>query len=67
MTMMKKMMILAVMAIVAMTASAQNTLRENGTFTLQPKVGLGIGFLSGSWSAGPGEDRKSRIGVLAGV
>jgi hypothetical protein len=67
MTMMKKMMILAVMAIVAMTASAQNTLRENGTFTLQPKVGLGIGFLSGSWSAGINEDRKSRIGVLAGV
>ena len=67
MTMMKKMMILAVMAIVAMTASAQNTLRENGTFTLQPKVGLGIGFLSGSWSAGINEERKSRIGVLAGV
>ena len=67
MTMMKKMMILAVMAIVAMTASAQNTLRENGTFTLQPKVGLGVGFLSGKWSSGIDEDKKSRYGLLAGV
>ena len=34
---MKKMMMIAAMALVAMTASAQNTLRDNGTFTLQPK------------------------------
>jgi opacity protein-like surface antigen len=67
MTMMKKMMILAVMAIVAMTASAQNTLRDNGTFTLQPKVGLGIGYLSGDWTMPAGVDRKSRVGVVAGV
>ena len=64
---MKKMMMMAVLAIVAMTANAQNTLRENGTFTLQPKVGLGIGFLSGDWSSASGDDRKSRFGVLAGV
>ena len=64
---MKKMMMMAVLAIVAMTANAQNTLRENGTFTLQPKVGLGIGFLSGDWSSASGVDRKSRFGVLAGV
>ena len=31
---MKKMMMLLIMATVAMTASAQNTLRDNGTFTL---------------------------------
>ena len=67
MTIMKKMMMMAVLAIVAMTANAQNTLRENGTFTLQPKVGLGIGFLSGDWSSASGDDRKSRFGVLAGV
>ena len=61
------MMMMAVLAIVAMTANAQNTLRDNGTFTLQPKVGLGIGFLSGDWSSASGVDRKSRFGVLAGV
>ena len=64
---MKKMMMMAVLAIVAMTASAQNTLRDNGTFTLQPKVGLGIGTLSGDWTMPAGVDRKSRVGVVAGV
>ena len=64
---MKKMMMMAVLAIVAMTASAQNTLRENGTFTLQPKVGLGIGYLSGDWTSASGVDRKSRYGLVAGV
>jgi opacity protein-like surface antigen len=64
---MKKMMMMAVLAIVAMTASAQNTLRDNGTFTLQPKVGLGIGYLSGDWTMPAGVDNKSRVGVVAGV
>ena len=36
---MKKLMMIAVMAIFAMTASAQNINREVGSFTLQPKVG----------------------------
>lgn len=38
-----------------MTASAQNTLRDKGTFTLQPKVGLGLGSFSGSWTTTDGE------------
>ena len=62
---MRKLMMIAVMAIVAITASAQNTLHEKGTFTLQPKVGMGFGILSGSWTGGA--DRKSRIGLIAGV
>ena len=56
-----------IMATVAMTASAQNTLRDNGTFTLQPKVGLGIGVLSGEWKTASGVDNKSRVGFVAGV
>ena len=55
------------LATVAMTASAQNTLRDNGTFTLQPKVGLGIGVLSGEWKTASGVDNKSRVGFVAGV
>lgn len=55
------------MATVALTASAQNTLRDNGAFTLQPKVGVGIGSLSGEWKTAPGVDNKSRIGFVAGV
>ena len=59
---------IAVMAIVAMTASAQNTLRDNGAFTLQPKVGLGLGSFSGEYVKVAGEsDPKTRVGFLVGV
>ena len=65
---MKKLMMIAVMAIVAMTASAQNTLRDNGAFTLQPKVGLGLGSFSGEYVKVAGEsDPKTRVGFLVGV
>lgn len=64
---MKKMMMLLIMATVAMTANAQNTLRDNGTFTLQPKVGIGIGRLSGEWKTYSGVEDKSRVGLVAGV
>jgi hypothetical protein len=64
---MKKLMMIAVMAVVALTANAQNTLRDNGSFTLQPKVGIGIGSLDGTWTTVGGVDRKSRIGFLAGA
>ena len=64
---MKKMMMMLIMATVAMTASAQNTLRDNGTFTLQPQVGIGIGRLSGEWKTYSGVEDKSRIGLVAGV
>ena len=65
---MKKMMMIAVMAIVAMTASAQNTLRDDGTFTLQPKVGLALGSFSGEYVKVAGEsDPKTRVGFLVGV
>jgi hypothetical protein len=65
---MKKMMMIAVMALVAMTASAQNTLRDAGTFTLQPKVGLALGSFSGDYTKGAGDsDPKIRAGFIAGV
>lgn len=64
---MKKMMMMLLMATVALTASAQNTLRDNGTFTLQPKVGIGIGMLSGEWKTLSGVDNKSRIGLVVGL
>ena len=64
---MKKLMMIAVMAVVALTASAQNTLRENGSFTLQPKVGIGFGMLEGSWTTALNVDKKTRIGFLAGI
>ena len=66
--MMKKMMIMAVMAIIAMTASAQKTLHEKGTITLQPKVGLALGNFSGEYTKLAGDDDpKMRTGIIAGV
>ena len=58
---------IAVMAITTMTASAQKTLRDNGSFTLQPKVGLAIGTFSGDYTKVADEDPKSRYGVIAGL
>ena len=63
----KVLLMLAAIFFCGMTANAQNTLREAGTFTLQPKVGIDFGFLSGSWTTRGNVDRKTRVGVIAGV
>ena len=55
------------MAIVTCTAEAQNTLRENGTLTLQPKIGAGFGYLSGKVDMEPGAQRRIRTGIVLGV
>ena len=66
---MKKIMMMLLMATVALTASAQNTLRDNGVFTLQPKVGLALGNFSGDYvkPLGSNDDPKMRVGFIAGV
>ena len=65
---MKKLMMIAVMSIFAMTASAQNTNREVGAFTLQPKVGLTIGSFSGEYiTVGGKVENKKRVGFTAGL
>ena len=65
---MKKMMMMLLMATVAMTASAQKTLHDSGTFTLQPKVGLALGNFSGDYTKLPGDDDpKMRAALIAGV
>lgn len=61
------MMMLLMATTVALTASAQNTLRDNGTITLQPKVGVGLGRLSGEWTSAKGVDTKERSGMVVGV
>lgn len=64
---MKKLLMMLVMATVAMTASAQNTLRDKGSFTLQPKAGVGIGTIAGNWTTIGSEKDKARIGFVAGL
>jgi hypothetical protein len=62
---MKKMMMTLIMGIVALTASAQNTLRENGTITIQPKLGIGSGHISGEWDGGG--EAKGKSGFVFGA
>ena len=67
---MKKIMMTLVMAVAAIAASAQNnTLREPGTISIQPKGGIGIGYLSGDWTSGRfgSVDRKAKVGFVGGV
>ena len=66
---MKKIMMTLVMAVAAIAANAQNnTLREPGTISIQPKVGIGIGYLSGSWTSDViGNDNKAKVGFVGGV
>ena len=54
---MKKIFMMAVMAVAALTANAQ---QEAGTFSIQPKAGLTVSSLSG-------EGWKSKAGFTAGV
>ncbi len=60
-------MMVAVMALFAMSANAQKTLHEEGSFTLQPKFGLALGAFSGSFSGSNHTDSKLRVGLLGGV
>ncbi len=47
---MKKLMMMVVLAACCLTTSAQNTRRDAGEFTLQPKVGLAVGTLGGTFT-----------------
>ena len=58
---------IAALMVATLSASAQKTLRETGSFTLQPKVGIGFGSMTGSWTSLGGVDKKSRVGMIAGV
>lgn len=64
---MKKLLLVAVMAMMSILCEAQNTLRETGTITLQPKIGVGCGYLSGSWLTEPDEKNTVVAGIVLGV
>lgn len=63
---MKRLTMMAVLAIAALTANAQNTQHEVGEITIQPKAGLAIGSLSGKYTY-VGEKAKLRFGLSAGM
>ncbi len=64
---MRKILLAALMVLMTIATQAQNTQRENGTFTLQPKVGVSIGYLTGEWVSMPEEKKKLIAGIVVGV
>ena len=56
---MKKIMMIAAMMVATLSASAQN---EVGQVTLMPKAGINISTITGS-----GNDKKSKVGLVAGA
>ena len=70
---MKKIMMMAVMAVACLTASAQNARHDAGTFTLQPHIGLSVGSLGGTFSYIMENQTKAsfeddlRAGLIVGV
>lgn len=60
----KSLLLFAVMALGVMTASAQNTLRQVGSFTIQPKVGLGLGSLTKDEMT---TSSKMKVGFVGGA
>ena len=57
---MKKIFMMAVMAVAALSANAQN---EKGQFTLMPKAGINISTITGDVLY----DKKSKVGFVGGV
>ena len=68
---MKKIMMIAVMAVMCLTASAQNHRRSGGAITLQPMIGLSYGTLRGEYSTTSGtikyDNDDPRYGLAVGA
>lgn len=62
---MKKVLMIFVLVAWTVSALAQNTFRETGTVTIQPKFGVAVGYLAGNWTSTA--DNKLRAGVALGV
>jgi len=63
---MKKLMMMAVMVVTALTANAQNTQHEIGSISIQPKVGIAMGDIAGDYTYN-NEKAKMRFALTAGV
>lgn len=64
---MKKLMMIAVMAVCCLTANAQNARHGAGSFTIQPMIGISAGTLSGKYSNLNFSGEDPRTGFTAGA
>lgn len=64
---MKKIMMIAVMAVMCLTASAQNHRRDGGAITVQPMIGLSVGTWRGETSNTTSTSNDARVGLAIGA
>ena len=68
---MKKMMMIAVMAVMCLTANAQKMRHGAGKITIQPMIGFSVGTLRGEEEVNGGtvkyENDKARVGLAIGA
>jgi opacity protein-like surface antigen len=64
---MKKFFLMAVMAVACMTANAQNSRHSEGSFTIQPMIGIAAGTLSGTYSDLDFSSKDPRAGLAIGA
>ena len=64
---MKKLFLMAVMAVACMTANAQNSRHSEGSFTIQPMIGIAAGTLSGTYSDFEISSKDPRAGLTIGA
>jgi hypothetical protein len=64
---MKKMMMIAVMAVMCLTANAQKMRHNAGKITIQPMVGFSVGTFRGEYSSATISGNKARVGLAIGA
>ena len=64
---MKKLMMIAVMAVCCLTANAQKMRHDAGSFTLQPMIGLSTGSWRGETSGTTSTSNEARVGLAIGA
>jgi opacity protein-like surface antigen len=64
---MKKIFMMAVMAVACLTASAQNARHAAGSYTIQPMIGIAAGTLSGTYSDLQFSSKDPRAGLVIGA
>ena len=64
---MKKIMMIAVMAVCCLTANAQKMRHDAGKFTIQPMIGFSVGTWRGETSGTTSTSNEARVGLAIGA
>lgn len=64
---MKKILMIAVMAVCCLTASAQKMRHSAGQITIQPLIGFSVGTFRGEYTTGTVTGNEARVGLAIGA